>query len=118
MRRLEKIVINEESGPAGSSAHRAVGRKHDVAQRKAGIVRPTVECAACDSLDFSSRYSSLLLFVEVFLGHVVFGQFTGANFLPLAISGLFDTGHNSGFECVAFFQQFINTLGICAFDVG
>jgi hypothetical protein len=59
-----------------------------------------------------------LLFVEVFLGHVVFRQFTSANFLPLAISGLFDAGYDSRLERVAFFQQFINTLGIGAFDVG
>ena len=59
-----------------------------------------------------------LLFVLIFAGHVVFGHFTGANFLLVASSGVLDAGYDPCLERVAFLDQLVNTLRIGTFDVG
>src|ERR1700686_2110543 len=58
------------------------------------------------------------LFVQIFARNVVFGYLTGANFLPIAFSGVFDARYDSCLERVPFFQQLVNTFRIDIFDVG
>src|ERR1700686_366622 len=58
------------------------------------------------------------LFVQIFARDVVLGYLTGANFLPIAFSGVFDARYDSCFERVSLFQQLVNTFRIDAFNVG
>ncbi len=59
-----------------------------------------------------------LLFILIFARHVVFGHFTGANFLLVASSGVLDAGYDPCLERVAFLDQLVNTFRIGTFDVG
>jgi hypothetical protein len=63
-------------------------------------------------------HDSQLVFVQIFAGNVVCGHLAGTNFLPLAISGVFDPGYDSGFESISFLQQLVDTLGIDGFRPG
>jgi len=57
-----------------------------------------------------------LVLVEILAGHVVFGNFTRSNFLPRAISGVFDSRDHSCLERVSFFQQLVDTFRVRALD--
>ena len=51
-----------------------------------------------------------LVFVEVFAGDVVFGDFVGVDFAFVGITGVLDALHYFGFEGVPFLEQFVDTL--------
>ena len=57
----------------------------------------------------------LLFFIEVFLGHVIFRHFTGANFLDTAFPGILDARNHPSLERVPLFDQFVNAFRIHAF---
>ena len=59
-----------------------------------------------------------LVFIVVLAGNIVLGNFVGANFASVGVSGVLHPFHYLGFEGVSFFEQFVHTLGICAFGVG
>lgn len=67
--------------------------------------------------DLIGRGPDSLIFVEIFLGHVVLRDFMGAD-LPSLIVGGFDSGDDVGFEGVSFFYQFVNALRIGASHAG
>src|SRR5215471_12938351 len=58
------------------------------------------------------------VFVVVLFRHVVLRDFVRAHFAFIRIGSVFHTAHNSCLERLAFFQQFVRTLGIRAFDDG
>ena len=60
----------------------------------------------------------LLLFIEVFAGHVVFGHFTGAYFPDTTFSRVFDAGDYSRLERVSLLDQLVNAFRIRALHIG
>jgi hypothetical protein len=50
--------------------------------------------------------------------HIVFGNFTGPNRSGVRIGSVFYSGHNPGFERLAFFEEFPHALRGSFFDLG
>jgi len=67
---------------------------------------------------YASVCALLLIFIQVFAGHVIFRHFSGAHFSLATFSGFLDARYHSSLERVSFLDQLVNTLRICAFDVG
>jgi hypothetical protein len=63
-----------------------------------------------------SRVERTLILVQIFFRHVVFGKLAGANASFIGIVSLFDSSHDTGFECIPLFEQFADTLRIRTFD--
>ena len=61
---------------------------------------------------------SLLVFVEVFTGHVVFGHLTGAYFPDATSSGVFNSRNYSCLERVSLLDQLVNAFRIRVLHVG
>ena len=59
-----------------------------------------------------------LFFVQIFARDVVLRYLTGANFLPIAFSGVFDARYDPCLERVSLFQQLVHTFRIDTFNVG
>lgn len=59
----------------------------------------------------------ILVLVQVFAGHVIFGYFPGANFLYTTGIGVLNARDDAGLERVPFFEQLVNAFRICAFDI-
>jgi hypothetical protein len=62
--------------------------------------------------------TTTLVFIQVFLRHIVFGHLTGTHSLFVTSVGLFNSGYHSCLERVPLFEQFVHTLRIGAFNVG
>jgi len=59
-----------------------------------------------------------LVFLQIFLGHVILGNLMRANFLLVSVPGFFNAHHDIGLQCVSFFQQLINALRSRLFNPG
>src|SRR5882672_2243572 len=59
-----------------------------------------------------------LVFVQIFRRYIVLRNFMGVNFFFFGVPGVFHTRHCLGLEGVAFFEQLVDTFGICPFDIG
>ena len=82
---------------------------------------------ACNvsTLDFHLRCSAfrvavspILVFVEIFFGNVVLGDFVGVNFPLIGVVGFFHACNHAGFEHVSFFNQLFDALRIHIFAPG
>jgi hypothetical protein len=76
-------------------------REGFVCERRSGIrIRP------------SPGYSSpaLLIFIQILLRHIVFGNFVRRDFAFVSITDAFDTAHHFSLERVSFLDQFIHAL--------
>jgi nucleoside permease NupC len=70
-----------------------------------------------DKATEAAREASRLIFVEIFLGNIVFGYFAGANLL-IIVSSAFHAVYDIGLKGIAFLEQFAHTLRISSFNVG
>jgi len=59
-----------------------------------------------------------LVFIDVFAGDVVFGDFVGVDLGFVSVVSVLDAFDNIGFEGVSFFEQFVHTLGIGGLEAG
>ncbi len=59
-----------------------------------------------------------LIFIQIFLGHVILRHLVGMDFLPFVIVGLLDACNRFRLKGVPFFEQFIDAFRIRAFHVG
>src|SRR5271163_2886534 len=62
-------------------------------------------------------WTRLFLFIQVLLGNVVLRNFMRPYFAFVGVRNVFDAFYNFSFECVSFFEQFVNALGIRALAV-
>lgn len=62
--------------------------------------------------------SGVLLFIEVFAGHVVFGHLTGAHLPNTTFAGVFNAGDYSRLERVSLLDQLVHTFRIRRFQIG
>ena len=59
-----------------------------------------------------------LVFLQIFLGHVILGNLMRADFLLVSVPGFFNAHHGIGLQRVPFFQQLVDTLRSRLFDPG
>jgi len=59
-----------------------------------------------------------LIFIQILLGHVVFGNLARANFPFIGIVSPFHSGHYTSFESISLFEQLTDAFRIRALNLG
>jgi hypothetical protein len=59
-----------------------------------------------------------LLLVQILAGHVILRYLPRANFFFVVAIGFFYAEHCTGFEGIAFFEQFFDALRVCILEAG